>query len=64
MSIRELQKNEWFLLKQLRLKALKSDPLSFWENHTEAEKRPEKYWKDLSHNLTKRNGICFYAKQP
>ena len=41
MNIRELQENEWLLLKQLRLKALKSDPLSFWEEHAETQKKPD-----------------------
>lgn len=46
--IRHLEPHEWPLLKELRLKALLSDPQEFSESFDEAKSFSDGYWKDLT----------------
>lgn len=47
-----LQPDEWRLLKVLRLRALGSDPQSFWETADEAGARDDVYWQTFASKMT------------
>ncbi len=49
--IREIGDEECNLIKSMRLKSLRSDPLSFWETLEETERQPDEYWKKLANEL-------------
>jgi GNAT superfamily N-acetyltransferase len=55
-AIRTLQPDEYRLLKALRLKALGSDPLSFWETVDEARAYNDAYWTTFTSKLTQPGG--------
>jgi GNAT superfamily N-acetyltransferase len=54
--IRSLQHGEWSLLKALRLRALHSDPESFWESADDVGNHEDAYWNAFARKLTSPDG--------
>jgi len=44
--IRQLRQEDWKLLREVRLRALKSDPSAFIETHSAASTFPEELWQE------------------
>src|SRR4051812_2265137 len=59
-NIRNLRREEWGLLKDLRIKSLRHDPQSFWEKLTDVGKHDDGYWKKLAEELTTPYGSCMF----
>ncbi|SAL88494.1 acetyltransferase [Caballeronia arvi] len=59
VKIRRLRADEWQLLKDLRLEALRSDPASFWETEEEARAYEDSYWSTLAERLATPDGSRF-----
>ncbi|WP_321946629.1 GNAT family N-acetyltransferase [Paraburkholderia sp. J10-1] len=51
-TIRCLQRDEWRLLKALRLRALACDPQSYWESVEDASARDDAYWNTCAGIVT------------
>jgi GNAT superfamily N-acetyltransferase len=58
-AIRRLRSDEWRLLKDLRLRALRSDPESFWDTEDEALAHDDSYWQSLAEKLATPDGPRF-----
>lgn len=55
-KIRLLKRNDWALLKEIRLNALKTDPAVFSSNHAKEAKKTDETWKA---QLDDENAACF-----
>lgn len=45
ITIGNLPEDEWKRLKEIRLEALKTDPIAFGSSYEEEKERPESYWR-------------------
>jgi GNAT superfamily N-acetyltransferase len=59
IRLRRLRADEWQLLKDLRLGALRSDPASFWETEDEARGYVDSYWTALAERVSTPDGSRF-----
>jgi GNAT superfamily N-acetyltransferase len=63
VEIRRLRADEWPLLRDLRLRALGSDPASFWETEDEARAHDDSYWTAVAERLSIPDGSRFLVLQ-
>jgi GNAT superfamily N-acetyltransferase len=48
MDVRRIQPDEWALLKELRLRALKDSPQAFGQSYESAESEPDEEWRSTA----------------
>lgn len=56
MRIRELERHEWALFRELRLRALAESPDSFARRWSDEQAQPDEYWIRLSESVTMPGG--------
>src|SRR2546428_11126913 len=56
MSIRELERHEWALFRELRLRALAESPGAFAQTLADAQAQTDAYWIRLAESVTVKDG--------
>lgn len=64
ISIRKLGENDWRLLKEIRLKALKSDPLVFGSNYEYESENTEADWRNRLQSADSAIFMLFAGETP
>ena len=57
--IRQIQADDWRLLRDVRLRALAADPDAFLETHADASEFPEERWRERATPSDRQAGFAF-----